>query len=530
MTLDSRKFGHLVNLIKDSFRVRQNDKPLYVDVGDNLARISAAQHQVLFGRRGSGKSCLLIHYLNTFRPDNVLPIYVLADEYKRLTYPDILIRLLIEIFDALPIRARWLKQLLRQEIPTKKYAAELRWLLDMAEKSDVIEDRKQTSTRDARAKVGREGVGEVSVSSMADSTHGRTSRFKERKLDTLERHLGDYKKALSEGISRSKKSRAYVLIDDFYLIPREWHPDVLDYLHRLLRGTELYLKVATIRHRTQLLRNFPQTIGVELAQDVEEITLDRTLEDLEATEEYLGKMLDSIAKKAGISNLLSENFNPEALQALTLTSGGVPRDFLNIFVNAVDASLGENKRKWLTPKYIYKGAGRLVYRTKLSNLREDANGDADGLDRLLVDLLTFCLREKKKTAFLISQDEAQLHSREHDLIQQLMDFKLIHVVEPDTSAASGRPGRYEAYTLDFSLFMEPRRRNIEIVEFWKIDENRRRTGIREAPVYPLSRAGRVFDDANQEANPEAVLEEDEETSPAKEGQPMPPSQGSMFDG
>ena len=81
---------------------------------------------------------------------------------------------------------------------------------------------------------------------------------------------------------------------------------------------------------------------------------------------------------------------------------------------------------------------------------------------------------------------------EHDLIQQLMDFKLVHVVEPDTSAASGRPGRYEAYTLDFSLFMEPRRRNIEIVEFWKIDSSRRRQGLREAPIYPLVRAGQVF--------------------------------------
>ena len=122
MRLDSPEFRKLVNLIKDSFRIRRNHKPLYVDVGDNLDRISAAQHQVIFGRRGSGKSCLLIHYLNTSRPDDVLPIYILADEYKRLTYPDILIRLLIEILEALPVRARWLKRILRQEIPTLKYA------------------------------------------------------------------------------------------------------------------------------------------------------------------------------------------------------------------------------------------------------------------------------------------------------------------------------------------------------------------------------------------------------------------------
>jgi hypothetical protein len=86
-----------------------------------------------------------------------------------------------------------------------------------------------------------------------------------------------------------------------------------------------------------------------------------------------------------------------------------------------------------------------------------------------------------------------------------MDFKLVHVVEPDTSAASGRPGRYEAYTLDFSLFMEPRKRNIEHVEFWKIDDQRRRVGIREAPVYPLQRAIQVYEQAGGDSDATEVL-------------------------
>lgn len=36
--------------------------------------------------------------------------------------------------------------------------------------------------------------------------------------------------------------------------------------------------------------------------------------------------------------------------------------------------------------------------------------------------------------------------------------------------------------------MEPRLRGIEHVEFWRVDEQRRRAGVREAPVYELSRA------------------------------------------
>lgn len=73
-----------------------------------------------------------------------------------------------------------------------------------------------------------------------------------------------------------------------------------------------------------------------------------------------------------------------------------------------------------------------------------------------------------------------------------MDFKLIHLVDESTSAASGRPGRFEAYTLDFALFMEPRRRNIEIVRFWETDDQRRRVRLREAPDYPLGRGDAVI--------------------------------------
>jgi len=440
--------------------------------------------------------------------NHILPIYILADEFKKLTYPDILIRLLVEILESIPVPWAFFKWLFQRPIPTRAAAKELRKLLDIADESEVVEDRQHHSSETADVHVHAQGLGQAGMGSTTGQAQARSSKFKERKIDTLERHLRDYKSAIIGALETSGAERGCVLIDDFYLISREWHPDVFDYLHRLLRDTNIYLKVATIRHRTTLLRNRPQTVGVELGQDVEDINLDRTLEDLDATEQYLLQMLRTMGDRVGISDIVPY-FNPDALQALTLTSGGVPRDFLNIFVNAVEAALSEEQAKWLTPRNIYKGAGRLAYQTKLKNLRDDAGLDAARLDRVLVDLLAFCLKEKRKTAFLISQDEAQQHPREHGLIEQLMDFKLIHVVEPDTSAASGRSGRYEAYTLDFSLFMEPRRRYIEIVEFWRRGEDSHRLGIREAPVYGLDRVARVFENVSSSASPEAFLDEQE---------------------
>jgi hypothetical protein len=62
--LTDQRIPKLRDVIKESFRVHRNHDPVYVDVGGHLSRVRSKQHQVIFGRRGSGKSCLLIHFLS----------------------------------------------------------------------------------------------------------------------------------------------------------------------------------------------------------------------------------------------------------------------------------------------------------------------------------------------------------------------------------------------------------------------------------------------------------------------------------
>jgi hypothetical protein len=503
LPLDDPEVKKLTNHIKNSFRVERNHDPIYVDVADHIDRLRAQQHQIIFGRRGSGKSCLLVHYHRAIaRTDNVLSIYISADEIKTLTYPDLLIRLLLTIGNkvAQGTAQRFLGVFHRRHAGLRSEIKALRIMLDQADTAEVSDERSSRSNLGVGASAGG-----ARAEITDEVTARRTSRFKEAKVQTLERHLQDYKDELVDAMSKSNLSHAVVLVDDFYLIDRQWQPDVIDYLHRLLRGSGIYLKVATVRHRTSHVRyDGSRTIGVELAQDVEAINLDQTFEDMDSTRAYLANMLDSMAKDVGMENCSGEALSDDGLLQLTLASGGVPRDFLTIFVDAVDWARSSGNTRWLTPTAIYKGAGRNYYRTKLRNLRSDLGPDADGLETVFQDLYYFCLKEKRKTAFLVSQEDAGQFAREHELIQQLMDFKLIHVIEPDTSAASGRSGRFEAYTLDFAIFMEPRQRNIEIVEFWRIDDQRRRVGVREAPVYELSKAQGVLAKGRQATTESAI--------------------------
>jgi hypothetical protein len=357
------------------------------------------------------------------------------------------------------------------------------------------------------------------------------SEFSTQKIDHLERHLQDYRETLEDVCRRLGPRHILFMLDDFYAVHQEIQPDVIDYLHRLVRGLNVYLKVGTIRHRSSLVRQEGQTIGVELHGDVEPIDLDHTLEDLPRTQDFLKDMLDQLGKKVDIPSTTGEFFNVEALRALTLASGGVARDFLTIFVEAVTTARAAGDGRWITPKDIYKAALRHSYRTKLKSIREELAGDAEPLARLFTDLWQFCLRERKKTVFLVSQDEAQHYTLHHELIKQLMDSRLIHIVEPDTSAASGRPGRYEAYTLDFSTFMEPRRRGIEIVKFWETDNQRRRVGLREAPVYPLERLDDVLKGNTPAESQLKSLEaesESESRAAAAEGVADPDDYGPLF--
>lgn len=510
------RISALRNLIGESFRVRKNHNPIYVDIGSNLARVRSKQHQVVFGRRGSGKSCLLIHFINELKAQrDVRSIYVQMDEFKRLTYPDVLIRVLIEILGATPVPFRRLRKLFRIPALSDRLVANLRGLLDVAEEAEIVTRAGSEQTSGMSADVAGLPAA-AKLNSSRTHTKDTTSTFRAKKRDVLERHLKDYKKVLEESRTSAHGIHTCIVVDDFYLLERESQPDVLDYLHRLVRDTDHYLKIATVRHRTALARNHPHTVGLELSQDVEAIDLDRTLEDLPSTQAFLGEMLDALGQQVGFEpeRVSEQILNPEALEALTLASGGVPRDFLTVLMYALEAADSSGQHRWLTPTLVHKGAARLAWLTKLGAMREDVSSDSATLERLVTDLLSFCLKEQRKTAFLIAQDEVQREPEAFELIQQLMDFKLIHIVEPDTSAASGRTGRFVAYTLDFSFFMDPRRRNIEIVEFWKIDDQRRRRGIREAPVYPLLRARQACVDTARPQDPVPLLTETEESSAA----------------
>jgi len=83
----------LLTRLDELVRWRPGMQGLYLDPHSSLARIQGAANHVILGRRGSGKTRLLDEFTRTASEETYVVSFG-AEDYKELTYPDILIQIL----------------------------------------------------------------------------------------------------------------------------------------------------------------------------------------------------------------------------------------------------------------------------------------------------------------------------------------------------------------------------------------------------------------------------------------------------
>ena len=168
------------------------------------------------------------------------------------------------------------------------------------------------------------------------STNGFGIGSRRSKIDFLHRHIIDYQ-SLFERIVAISDGQCYVFLDDLYHIRRQDQAAVLDYFHRIAKGKGVWLKVGTIRHRTEWYAHGDPPVGMKLGDDCDEIDLDITLEKYAIAKEFLLRVLDALVVEAGLrshTQLLADG----GIDRLVLASGGVARDFLTIFRRSVEVA------------------------------------------------------------------------------------------------------------------------------------------------------------------------------------------------
>ncbi len=424
--------------------------------------------------------------------------YVNLEAFKGHSYPDVLISVLIKTFDEFrkwmdsaaihpSTRTTFWKKLfgITPRRPSfnraksaqlsdqfKKYIESLNAELHRTDDTELrVTDGAETIESDSSGVKVRakspvvSGEGKVSAASSRTEKKEVEQKFKRSKTDYLHRHILDFQRLFVDlgGISNGD---AYLFLDDLYHIRRSDQARVLDYFHRLAKDHRLWLKVGTIRHRTSWYVHGDPPVGMKIADDADEIDLDVTLEKYSLAKGFLTKILTNFATSTGVGRL--DGFLTEgALDRLVLACGGVARDFLSIFRRSVVVARergGGPRGDNVGVEDVNVAAGEYDT-TKREDFKRDTLDDSSPLDAEFRKIRQFCLEENNTNCLLLDKEQ---HHPEVDLIHELVDLKLVHLVRSRVTV-SGRRGRiYEAYMLDLSQYAGARkRRELQIVEFWK---------------------------------------------------------------
>jgi hypothetical protein len=419
-SVHDERCSDLIRLVSARSRVSNSQPSLaYVpDARANISAVMAARHHLVFGRRGAGKTALLVEAKRRLETDGAVSVWVNIQTYRRETPQRVVLYVLDETIAAL--------QTVRLVDDRSQIAVSL---AELASRVRALLDSEDTEKRHV------------------DTLIPRAQRFLRNYLATASRPL-------------------YVFLDDFYYLQRADQPEVLDMLHGVTRDADAWLKVASIKHLTRWWQASPP-LGLQSGQDADLIDLDITLQDPAQAKSFLEGVLSAFARKAGIPSL-SRVFRSEALDRLVIASGAVPRDYLVLATSAIARAQRRENARLTGVQEVNQAAGDAAT-SKIQELEEDMASSAGSADVTLSTLKTvraFCLDDEGFTYFLVGFRDREDRPTAYNLLTDLMDVRLIHLVDAGVSDAHAAGSRYEAFMLDLSQYSGARlKQKVRVLDF-----------------------------------------------------------------
>jgi hypothetical protein len=476
----------LVAHLEQNLRASGSAGLTFIDARDLQARLRVCQNHAVFGRRGAGKSSLVKSLTGNAQH---LAIRINVEDYKDISFPNILLQILracfLELDPVIRSQASWLK------LPTAwRFRRQLRRkakvLNDLLYEPDKEEHKVKTkvSSEDG-ASAGFQGASLNVKADIKDTVEKEVSRtIPVDKLARLQLELTEYKLLFRDASHILNGSPIFLILDDFYFVPKSVQPEFVDFFHRLTKDTPLYLKLATIKHRSRLYKTTAESyVGAELGHDIYEIDMDYTLDKFGDLKAFMEDLLNTAIKEAKVDLQLEDFFSGEAFGQLCLASGGVPRDFLSLFVRLANAVVAKGRK---IGKVEVNEEAIATVASKMDAFKVDSAGEREILEHHLNVIRRTIYNEHRTNAFLVAKDELEQHPQARQAIRELVDLRLIHLIDSNTSSAPSDGRRYEAYILDVGLYENSRPRNFTQVEPGSQDSRSRKDQLRASPRLDLS--------------------------------------------
>ena len=393
--LQTAEAGYFAQVLSESLNINRLSFPedffsRYTrSISNAEAQILSASNHIVQGRRGAGKSSLLLYCLRTREQQSQPSVWLDMQTYEKRTDLELLLDVVEEI----------LRQMITYQGP-----APLLGVIDEI-------NRMKTSDR----------VNETAIRQLAPRIRRATTS--------------------------SGSIRQYIFLDDFHVIPAAMQPKLLGFIYSFVRGNNIFLKISAIESLTSTW-DAKNHMGLQVPNDAQTIKLDYNLTVPEKAAEHIEGILDAHAVYCGLPSVRFLCNSNDVISRLVWVSAGVPRDALNMFTIAMNKGINDKKRH-VTVSHVNMAASEMVTQ-KMRDIGVDAPGDPEqqSLKDLLDQVRDFCISKNQKNAFLVEvQNESELYSH----IRTLIDLRLVHVIsEGVTIRDAGR--KYLALILDYGFY------------------------------------------------------------------------------
>jgi hypothetical protein len=450
----------------------------FVDTGMLHTMLASRDHQVIYGRRGTGKTHALLYLSETKRVAGELSIFVdmrtigssvglFADE--SVPIPERATRLLRDTLTVIHDRLYEIATTPSETLNLAEIAPQLDALYDAATETQVL----GTTTSESQSAEGQRA--ESSFGSSAALTPAAVS-LSVSASDKLESSASLSQKTQQSGqavhrirfgaigqtignITRSvSPRRLWLLLDEWSAVPTDLQPYLADMIRRCLLPVQgITVKIAAIEQRTRFLipGNRGDYTGIEIGADVAaDLNLDDFMVfDHNATRafDFFGKLIfnhyktiqpeiDGAPVFQGMREFTSVAFTQRtALEEIIRAAEGVPRDAINVL--AVSAQKAANNPIAVT--HARSAAKTWYQRDKESAV--SANARASILLRWIIDEV---IAHRRARAFLLESGTRD------SLIDSLFDSRVLHLLKRNISAQEQPGTRYDAFKIDYGCYVD----------------------------------------------------------------------------
>lgn len=447
----------------------------FVDVGSLFTLLSNNDNQILYGRRGTGKTHAFYYLSDYVEKEGDISIQIdlrtLGSTGGIYSDPSLSIserstRLLVDTLSEL--HENLFEYIIDHddELDLSRFGPLLDQFVESisevsvegpVEQEEIIGENSSNSNTSG-VEIGLSNSGFNVSGELNSNTNNEQSHSIRRRVTGNQRHrihFGNVFNKLNKLMDEFNSKKVWLLLDEWSEVPLDIQPYLADLLRRTVFPIrKIAVKIAAIEQRCKfrILDDNTGYIGVEVGADTSPgIDLDEFMvfdNDAEKAKSFFAKLIYK-----HIAPILSEEDRPDSAEklineAFTQTSTfdefvraaeGVPRDAINIL--GIAAQKADQSKIKIND--IRVAAQRWYNRAKERTV--SAREKAHDLLRWIIDEV---ISHRRARAFLLRSDIR------HELIDFLFDARVLHIVKNSVSAHD-KPGlRFKVYSIDYGCYVD----------------------------------------------------------------------------